>query len=229
MASSGDQCSRDAETSGGITAEDLDALRKVADEIGPDGLRTFSGLLDAGVPSGEAERILNQNQWIDRFRTLDELRAFHDSLDGGSGEPEFHHLVLFLVTDLGHTVSEAVAEIRNHRPFVLRIVQHHRYRSTYQAVRRWLDVDRLSPSALKRAAEDYHRHGPDGELAKLIRERIEAREAKEAREELDARDAAIRERDRKRPQDAPAADAAPGSRGPAKTQETPPGEPEGAS
>ena len=191
-----------------LTAEETEALGKVVGELGLDGLQTFGGLLDAGVPTEEAARILNQNQWIDRFRTDDELRAFHDSLESRSPEPEFHHLVLFLATELGHTIGQAVTEIRNHRAFVLRIALHHRYRRTHQAVRTWMEVDRLTAEQLKERREEYHRRGPDGELAKLIRERIDAGEAAEAREAMDARDAAIRDRDRKAPHEAPAGEAA---------------------
>ena len=198
---------RDAGASPSLTAEQVEAFRRVSGELGADGLQTFSGLLDAGVPSEEAARILNQNQWIDRFKTGDELRAFHDSLEGRSPQPEFHHLVLFLATELGHTIGQAVTEIRNHRAFVLRIAIHHRYRQTYDAVRTWMDVDRLSAAHLKEKREEYHRRGPGGELAKRIRERIEAGEAAEAREAMDARDAAIRDRDRKAPQETPAGDA----------------------
>ena len=199
---------RDAGASPGVAAEELEALRKVVDELGPDGLGTFSGLLDAGVPTGEAARILNQNQWVDSFKTDDELQAFHNSLEGRSLEPEFHHLVLFLVTELGHTIGQAVTEIRNHRPFVLRLAGHNRYRCVYKEVRTWMDVDRLSVKELQQNQAEYRRHGPEGKLAKRIRERIETREAAEAREEMDARDAAIRDRDRKTRQETPAGDRA---------------------
>ena len=212
----------------GLTAEEIRVLEKVVAELGPDGLRTFGGLLDAGVPSQEAERILNNNQWIDGFRTHDELLAFHGSLEGGPAAVEFHHLVLFLVTEMGHTLSEAVMEIRNHRPFVLRVAAHHRYRSTYQAVRTWREVDRLSDAEMKRRRDEYKRRGPEGELAELILERIEARETREAREAMDARDAAILAREQKRPQNAPAGDGARGSADTPKTPQAGPEWPEGA-
>ena len=178
----------------GVTAEEIGVLKKVADELGPDGLRTFGVLHDAGVPTEEAERILNLGQFADGFKTKDELQAFHDSLEGRTVAPEFHHLVLFLVTDLGHTITEAVTEIRNHLPFVLRLMAHRRYRSTYQAVRTWRDFDRLDRAAIQRKRDEYVRHGPEGELAKLILERIDARESAEAKQAMDARDATIKAR-----------------------------------
>ena len=106
-----------------ISKESLAALRRVQEEVGPDGLHTLGTLLDAGVSPDEAARVLNDNQFADGFRTKDELKAFHDSLDGAAAVPEFHHLVLILVEELGHTISEAVAEVRNNRAFVLRLAR----------------------------------------------------------------------------------------------------------
>ena len=189
MASSGDVSEKKPET---FSEESLAALRRVQEEVGPDGLHTLGTLLDAGVSPEDAARVLNDNQFADGFRTKDDLRAFHASLDGSAAVPEFHHLVLILVEDLGHTISEAVAEVRNNRAFVLRLLGHSRYRKTYQAVRRWLDYDKLSDAQKKREYESYVRNGPDGDLAAMILDRIRARESAEAREAMDARDAALK-------------------------------------
>ena len=174
-----------------FSEESLAALRRVQEEVGPDGLRTLGTLLDAGVSPDEAARVLNDNQFADRFQTKDDLQAFHDSLEGASAAPEFHHLVLILVEDLGHTISEAVAEVRNNRAFVLRLLGHSRYRKTYQAVRRWLAYDRLSDGQKRREYESYVRNGPDGELAAMVLERIRARESREAKQAMAARDAEL--------------------------------------
>ena len=130
-----------------ISEESLEALRRVQDEVGASGIHTLGTLLDAGVSPEEAARILNDAQWVKQFAKADDLQGFHDSLDGKAAAPEFHHLVLLLVEDHGHTISEAVAEVRNNRSFVLRLLGHSRYRKTYQAVRRWLDYDKLSDAA----------------------------------------------------------------------------------
>ena len=175
-----------------FSEESLAALRRVQEEVGPDGLHTLGTLLDAGVSPDEAARVLNDNEWIKKFATKDELLAFHASLDGRAAVPEFHHLVLILVEDLGHTISEAVAEVRNNRAFVLRLLGHSRYRKTYLAVRRWLDYDRLSDARKKQEYESYVRNGPDGELAAMILERIRARETAEAKAAMEARDAALK-------------------------------------
>ena len=177
-----------------ISKESLATLRRVQEEVGPDGLHTLGTLLDAGVGAEEAARVLNDNEWIKKFATTDELKAFHASLDGAAAVPEFHHLVLILVEELGHTIAEAVAEVRNNRAFVLRLLGHSRYRKTYQAVRRWLDYDKLSDARKKQEYESYVRNGPDGELAAMILERIRARETAEAKAAMDARDAALREK-----------------------------------
>ena len=174
-----------------ISEESLAALRRVQEEVGPDGLHTLGTLLDAGVSPEDAARVLNDNQFADGFRTKDDLQAFHASLDGSAAVPEFHHLVLILVEDLGHTISEAVAEVRNNRAFVLRLLGHSRYRKTYLAVRRWLDYDKLSDAAKKQEYENYVRNGPDGDMAAMILDRIQARESKEAKLAMDARDAAL--------------------------------------
>ena len=102
--------------------------------------------------------------------------------------------MLILVEDLGHTISEAVAEVRNNRAFVLRLLGHSRYRKTYQAVRRWLAYDKLSDAAKKQEYENYVRNGPDGELAAMILERIRARETAEAKQAMGARDAVLQEK-----------------------------------
>ena len=184
----------DSDVAETFSEESLAALRRVREEVGPDGLHTLGTLLDAGVSPDEAARVLNDNQFADGFRTKDELQAFHDSLEGASAVPEFHHLVLILVEDLGHTISEAVAEVRNNRAFVLRLLGHSRYRKTYQAVRRWLAYDKLSDAAKRQEYESYVRNGPDGELAAMILERIRVRETAEAKQAMDARDAKLRER-----------------------------------
>ena len=177
-----------------ISKESLAALRRVQEEVGPDGLHTLGTLLDAGVSPEDAARVLNDNQFADGFRTKDELKAFHDSLEGATAVPEFHHLVLILVEELGHTISEAVAEVRNNRAFVLRLLGHSRYLKTYRAVRRWLSYDKLSDAAKKQEYENYVRNGPDGELAAMVLERIRARESAEAKAAMDARDAVLREK-----------------------------------
>ena len=182
---------RDEGAAPGVTAGEIGVLKKVAAELGPDGLRTFGVLLNAGVPASDAERILNLNQFADGFRTKDELQAFHDSLAAKTAAPEFHHLVLFLV-EMGHTITEALTEVRDRRAFVLRLLSHNIYRRTFQQVRLWRDVDRLSAAEQKRERERYAKHGPDGELAALINERITARESREARAAMDARDAALK-------------------------------------
>ena len=175
-----------------FSEESLAALRRVQEEVGADGLHTLGTLLDAGIGAEEAARVLNDNEWIKKFATKDELKAFHASLDGRAAVPEFHHLVLVLVEELGHTISEAVAEVRNNRAFVLRLLGHSRYRKTYLAVRRWLDYDKLSDARKKQEYENYVRNGPDGDLAAMILERIRARETAEAKQAMDARDAALK-------------------------------------
>ena len=175
-----------------FSEESLAALRRVQEEVGADGLHTLGTLLDAGVGAEEAARVLNDNEWIRKFATKDELHAFHDSLEGAAPVPEFHHLVLILVEELGHTISEAVAEVRNNRAFVLRLLGHSRYRKTYQAVRRWLEYDKLSDAAKRQEYESYVRNGPDGELAAMVLERIRSRESAEAKQAMDARDAALK-------------------------------------
>ena len=177
-----------------FSEESLAALRRVQEEVGPDGLRTLGTLLDAGVSPDEAARVLNDNEWIKKFATKDELQAFHDSLAGRSALPEFHHLVLVLVLDMGHTISEAVTEIRNNRAFVLRMLAHHSYRRTYRQVRQWLDHDKLSDKQRRSEYESYQRNGPEGELAALVLERIRARETEDAKAAMGARDAVLQEK-----------------------------------
>ena len=176
-----------------FSEESLAALRRVQEEVGPDGLHTLGTLLDAGVSPDEAARVLNDNEWIRQFATKDELRAFHDSLDGRA-DPEFHHLLLLLVEDLGHTISEAVREVRNNRALVLRLLVHRVYRENYRAVRRWLDWDKLSAVDKKSEHDRYIRHGPEGAFAEQVLERIRARETAEAKQAMDARDAKLREK-----------------------------------
>ena len=143
---------------------------RVQEEVGADGLHTLGTLLDAGVSPDEAARVLNDNQFADGFRTKDDLQAFHDSLEGATAVPGVPPPgVSILVEDLGHTISEAVAEVRNNRAFVLRLLGHSRYRKTYLAVRRWLDYDKLSDAAEETGVRDLRperagrrtgRHGP---------------------------------------------------------------------
>ena len=52
----------------------------------------------------------------------------------------------------------------------------------------------MSDARKKQEYESYVRNGPDGELAAMILERIRASETAEAKAAMDARDAALREK-----------------------------------
>ena len=116
-------------------------LGKHADKISPDAAPTVEALRGAGVPFEAIADILNDDEWnrklIEKHITTDELQKFHDSLCGRNPNGvEFHNLVLWLV-DRGHTLSEAVTEIKKNRAFVERMLLHYRYREAFRSVLVW--------------------------------------------------------------------------------------------
>ena len=175
-------------------SEGLSALRGLAEKVGQEGIAVFGTLLETGVPPAEAARILNEREHAKKFVPADRLEAFHNSLEGLT-DPEWHHLVLCTVEMGGHTISQAVEEVRNNRELVIRLLIHRQYRDEFNAVKKWLDFDRLSDDEQKRLRKDYVKDGPSGRFASLIRERIEAREFADAKKAMDERDAAIAERE----------------------------------
>ena len=171
--------------------EGLATWIKVADSAGLEGLSSIDDLRESGYSDEEIARALNERSFVESKVVRDKLQGFHDSLAGVSPKLEFHHLVLILVRDFNHTISEAVAEIRANRSLVARLIEHWHYSERFKTVRKWLDHDRKSDKEIEAASKAWREHGPQDPMAVLIRERIKKQENKDAKKGMDERDAGI--------------------------------------